>query len=96
MICCAPAFAGIIRRRFSTRDRPYNPGGYVKQSPADINLKRLEKGIDKRSKRKDDTLWTDGHGSQIARADLEGLGSSTLITTKVEDNGLDSRSGAVS
>ena len=70
IIGCAPAFAGLIRRQFGTHDVSYNSRGYVKRSPHDIKMKSLESDNTNKSKRKDQELWTDGHGSEEALADL--------------------------
>lgn len=84
IIGCAPAFAGLIRRRFGTPDVSYNSRGYVKRSTEKIKLKSLESGNTKKLKRRDQELWTDGHGSEEALADLGGL--LTVTTTRVQDD----------
>ncbi|OSS54076.1 hypothetical protein B5807_00083 [Epicoccum nigrum] len=87
---CAPAFAGILQRRFGTRAVSYDSRGFVKRPMNDdIWMKQLENGMGKRSKRDDTVLWTNGQGSQEALADPGGLITDT--TTKVGDNELGSR-----
>ncbi|KAF2621104.1 hypothetical protein BU25DRAFT_253525 [Macroventuria anomochaeta] len=82
IISCTSAFAGIIRRRFGTPDVSYNSRGYVKRSTDNTKIKSLESGYTSQSKRKDQVLWTDGHGSEEALADLGGL--ITVTTTKIQ------------
>lgn len=84
IIGCAPAFAGVIRRRFGTPYVSYDSRGYVKRNNKDIELKGLGDKKASRSERKDTKLWNIEEGSQEALADPGGL--ITVTTTKFPDN----------
>ncbi|KAF3006903.1 hypothetical protein E8E13_011153 [Curvularia kusanoi] len=86
VICCAPAFAGIIRRRFGTPDVSYNSRGYVKRSTEAINIKAMKQDGNKRARRIDEMLWTEDQGSQEALADPGGL--IAINATSVDDTEL--------
>ncbi|KAF3050155.1 hypothetical protein E8E11_010361 [Didymella keratinophila] len=89
IIGCAPAFTGLIRRRFGTPDVSYNSRGYVKRSTDDIKMKSLESDNTGKAKRRNQELWTDCYGSEEALADLGGL--ITVTTTRVQGDEMSAR-----
>ncbi|KAJ4985185.1 hypothetical protein SVAN01_09321 [Stagonosporopsis vannaccii] len=85
IIGCAPAFAGIIRRRFGTADVSYDSRGYVKRPSDNVKMKDLASDKASRSKRRATRLWKDKNGSQEALASPEGVVTVTPIKSVDEE-----------
>lgn len=78
---CAPVFASVIRCQFGAPDVSYDSRGYAKRQTDGIMMKVSRSCNTRNSRPRNQELWTDGNGSEEARADLGGL--ITATTTRV-------------